>query len=720
MEVNLGQIITILLCRKFPLLRIGILFLIITALMFSTAIAARLPVRSLEGHKDAVKAVSISPDGTKLASGSEDETVKVWDLKTGELLTTLKGHKRTGISSVAFSPDGKMVLSGGGEYDNSVKLWNLSDSSLIKDYHREGLNYIHSVDFSLNGESFLTGSSRNNLHKPLLRLWDTETGASSSFNVGKDIAQVIDADFSPDGMKIAAIIYYNPGSYKLKGHWVLLFDVNTKRLIKKISRVNDDDYERYGSVAFSPNGNYLAYTVYSDGDYKRSVHKTVVGHGIRVLNLINNKELILKEKYKDPSRSIAFSPNGELLAAVDSSGTLTIWDINKGTKLVKKLYLHRNSNLRKECSANTVVFSKDGQSLITGGDDNSIKIVDISPVLLSIEKLTTKIFKELLLTAKPKLQLQPRPTKVYNSKTNLVKDEFESTKAFNERTAQEEIRIKELNFIVDKDYEQHLKTWQEENKRLEQEYQLQLVTFEEDKYKLYSKSIQKAVDQKYGTPLVKAVTYDADNELFDIVINFAYDTVYEKNIKVKVKVDINYARKYKEILTGEKFRPHIIFDIVDNKLSIQTIEELQNPEKIVVERNAFEEANHSISALENFITIHQDSSFVVEAKARLATLQRQKKLAQEKREQKKRKDERDRKLREALYSKKYSGDKVCKSGTTAIILPITITAFVENVNGDNIQLRIVDTEGTSPHYKGTTLRNNTIIWDKYYEWRPCE
>ena len=101
----------------------------------------------------------------------------------------------------------------------------------------------------------------------------------------------------------------------------------------------------------------------------------------------------------------------------------------------------------------------------------------------------------------------------------------------------------------------------------------------------------------------------------------------------------------------------------------------------------------------------------------------QARIAKAKEEARKRAEIRKRKqeeaLRKAYMARKYVGEKVCKDGRVALFLNITMSAYVESVRGDSIQLRIVDTEGTTPNYKGVSLYPNKIIWDKYYEWRKC-
>jgi WD40 repeat protein len=74
----------------------------------------------LEGHSNYVNSVAYSPDGSKIISSSNDDTVKIWDANTGQCLKTLEGHIET-VNSVAFSPDGTKIISGSD--DKTVKIW---------------------------------------------------------------------------------------------------------------------------------------------------------------------------------------------------------------------------------------------------------------------------------------------------------------------------------------------------------------------------------------------------------------------------------------------------------------------------------------------------------------------------------------------------------------------------------------------------------------------
>jgi WD40 repeat protein len=118
----------------------------------------------------AVNSVAFSPDGKTALSGSDDKTIKWWDLSTGRVIKTLEAH--SSVHSVAFSPDGKTALSGSGSWDNkdnTVKWWDLSTGRVIKilkGHH----STVSSVAFSPDSKTALSGDSQ------CTRLWNLETG----------------------------------------------------------------------------------------------------------------------------------------------------------------------------------------------------------------------------------------------------------------------------------------------------------------------------------------------------------------------------------------------------------------------------------------------------------------------------------------------------------------------------------------------------------------
>ena len=106
---------------------------------------------TLAGHTDSIKSVAISPDGSKVITGSLDNTAKIWNISDGSLVTTLSGHEG-GITSVAISSDGSKVFTG--SWDKTAKIWNMSDGSLIDTFPHGG----ESIAISPDGSRVVTGT----------------------------------------------------------------------------------------------------------------------------------------------------------------------------------------------------------------------------------------------------------------------------------------------------------------------------------------------------------------------------------------------------------------------------------------------------------------------------------------------------------------------------------------------------------------------------------
>jgi WD40 repeat protein len=112
-------------------------------------------LQTLTGHSYSVISVAYSPDGQTLASGSDDNTIKLWNVNTGNLLQTLTGHSQQ-VRSVAYSPDGQ-TLASGGMYDETIKLWDVKTGNLLQTLpgHSES---VYSVAYSPDGQTLASGS----------------------------------------------------------------------------------------------------------------------------------------------------------------------------------------------------------------------------------------------------------------------------------------------------------------------------------------------------------------------------------------------------------------------------------------------------------------------------------------------------------------------------------------------------------------------------------
>jgi WD40 repeat protein len=122
-------------------------------------------LKTLEGHSNYVNSVAYSPDGTKIISGSEDKTIKIWDANTGECLKTLEGDSDY-ILSVAYSPDDKKIISG--SVDRTIKIWDANTGQCLKTLEGHS-NRVSSVAFSPDGTKIISGS-----YDKTVKIWGEE------------------------------------------------------------------------------------------------------------------------------------------------------------------------------------------------------------------------------------------------------------------------------------------------------------------------------------------------------------------------------------------------------------------------------------------------------------------------------------------------------------------------------------------------------------------
>src|ERR1700761_3739240 len=144
--------------------------------------------------KSGVGSVAFSPDGTRVVSGSYDKTVRIWTASTGEEEHRLEGHSDP-VRSVAFSPDGTRVVSG--SWDKTVRIWNASTGE--EEHRLEGHSFsVMSVAFSPDGTRVVSGS-----RDETVRIWNASTGEEEHRLEGHYFS-VMSVAFSPDGTRVVS------------------------------------------------------------------------------------------------------------------------------------------------------------------------------------------------------------------------------------------------------------------------------------------------------------------------------------------------------------------------------------------------------------------------------------------------------------------------------------------------------------------------------------
>ena len=261
-------------------------------------------IATLKGHSGPVTSVTFSTDGKVLASGSYDETVKLWDVESGKELTTLKGHFFS-VTSVNFSPDGRMLASGSG--DTHTILWDLKNDRVFKTF--KCLSSITSVSFSPDGKTLAVSCNDPWGKICAIQFWDIGSGNLLTKLKGHSNF-VTSVDFSPDSKVLAS------GSYD---QTIKLWDVKTSKILNTLKGHSGS----ITSISFSPDGNFLA----SSGGIDKTIQLWDVKTG-KILNTLKG--------HSSSVTSVCFSPKGRLLASVDANTIkLWYWDDKSGLKNFK-------------------------------------------------------------------------------------------------------------------------------------------------------------------------------------------------------------------------------------------------------------------------------------------------------------------------------------------------------------------------------------------------
>lgn len=272
---------------------------------------------TFKGHMGAIRSVAFSNDG-KCLSGSEDETACVWDSTTGKLITTFKGHSGT-ISSVAFSPDGGMCLTG--SYDKTACVWDSTTGKLITTL-KGHTDIVSSVAFSPDGETCLTGS-----WDKTACLWNSKTGKLVMSFTRHHEHSLTSVAFSPTEKTVFT------GSYDKTA---CMWDSRNGLLLRKFGGPSGDLYvksreegtffsdgkehtDTISSVACSPDGKNLI-----TGSLDRTacvwstahVEKAYVKDFNSPAKYLKGGLVALLEGYPDAIHSVAFSADGEIILSI--------------------------------------------------------------------------------------------------------------------------------------------------------------------------------------------------------------------------------------------------------------------------------------------------------------------------------------------------------------------------------------------------------------------
>ncbi len=298
-------------------------------------------VRLVLHHASQVWSVTFSPDGTRIATASQDKTGKIWDAKTGQLLLTLTGHTDS-VNGIVYSPDGKRIATSSD--DHTAKVWDAAtgEALLTLSGHTD---VVSRIAFSPDGSRLVTASGDKTL-----KVWDAVTGRELLTISGHGYA-IFDVAFSPDGKRIATSC--DDGN-------VRVWDAISGKELLALPVEGGMDMR---GVAFSPGGTRVA--VASDGIYAIKIWDASTGKVLLSTNLDHRQT-------QDFPVDIAFNSNGKLAATAGGDDpTAKVWDTTTG-EVLYTLSGHTSG-------VAGVAFSPDGTRLATASWDGTARVWDITP-----------------------------------------------------------------------------------------------------------------------------------------------------------------------------------------------------------------------------------------------------------------------------------------------------------------------------------------------------
>jgi WD40 repeat protein/Flp pilus assembly protein TadD len=306
-------------------------------------------LRTLRGHTGSINSLAISPNGQGLVSGSSDQTVRMWEMSTGEELRSIRGYA-TDVSSVAISPDGQTLITG----SDVIKIYNLATGRLLDTI--ENRKQAFCIAISPDGQILVSGNNDGTINvwgfKALGYAFERLTTGILHLTKGLQAfrghrGSVLSVAISPDGQILVS------GSNDTT---INVWKLTTAKAVSTLKGHEDS----VNCVAISPDGQ----TIVSGSNDKT----------IRIWQVPINQEPGTSWKqailtHKSSVTSVAISPDGQKIVCGCQDNTIRVWEL--ATRKLLQILQGRTGSIG---GVSCVAISPDGQTVVSGREDGNIEV----------------------------------------------------------------------------------------------------------------------------------------------------------------------------------------------------------------------------------------------------------------------------------------------------------------------------------------------------------